>query len=453
MGKRSNKPNLLRTMLVNMGVDNVDDVMQGGEKNVVAFAKSINKNLGIGRQAVDTLSTMQNRNPDQEIVGMGIDVKSLNAKYRTLAEFQSSLPGFLCAESTADQTIRLFDGGTIKIEKGDNICLTASMYKEHVNQQPTLMPSAYKFSDVYNPYRGEDLTGKTLFVWRSGGIGDLMFIRPILMAFKEKYKDVQIIFATRSKYHSMVEQWDDCIDQLTDVPFFVDETLKTSDYHISYEGLIERCELAEELDVHDLFAKHSFIEVKDYNRRMKCICKNPVFDILPRKYAVMQLGASSMIRTPFLGKLIEVADFITEHTDLIISGSKIEQRTIDDFKSCCKRPDRIINFARYTGSVVDAVKLVTGASIVVAPDSSHVHMAAAQGIPCVGIYGPFPWASRALHYDKFIGVEPKESDCCEFGGRYCFTHSFLPCHYNTACWHNLDSEEIIDAIKDLTEWR
>ena len=153
-----------------------------------------------------------------------------------------------------------------------------------------------------------------------------------------------------------------------------------------------------------------------------------------------------------MGKLIDVADFITEHSDLIISGSRREQRGIDDFKSCCKNPDRIINFTRHTGSVVDAVKLVTNASIVVAPDSSHVHMAAAQGVPCVGIYGPFPWRSRATHYKNFIGVEPRESECCKFGGKSCFTHSFLPCHYNTACWHNLDSQDIINAVKELTKW-
>lgn len=451
MGTRSNKPNMMRQMLSTMGVDNVDEVM-ADEKNILSFAKSLNKNLGIGKQAVDTLSAMQNRNPDREIAGMGVSIESLTEKHDTLSSFQSSLPAFLCAESTTDQTLRLFDGGTIKVNKGENLCMTPSMYKAHIVQHPTLIPSSYKFSEIYKPYKGEDLTGKTLFVWRSGGIGDLMFIRPILMAFKEKYKDIEIIFATRSKYHSMVEQWDDCIDQLTDVPFFVDETLNNSDYHISYEGLIERCELAEQIDVHDLFAQHSSIEINNYNCKMKCICKNQTFDILPKKYAVMQLGASSAIRTPFTGKLIAVADFITEHTDLIISGSKREQRDIDDFKSCCKNPDRIINFARHTGSVVDAVKLVTGASIVVAPDSSHVHMAAAQGVPCVGIYGPFPWKSRAAHYKNFIGVEPKESECCTFGGKGCFTHSFLPCHYNTACWHNLDSQEIINAVKELTKW-
>lgn len=452
MGTKSDKQNLLRTMLTNMGVDNVDEVIKGGEKNVIDFAKSINKNIGIGRQAVDTLNSMQSRNPDKEIVSMGVDVESINNKYNSLEDFQEKTPAFVCAESTADQTLRMFDGGVIDVKRGDNICMTPGMYKGHVSQRPTLIPSEYKFSDIYIPYRGQDLNGKTLFVWRSGGIGDLMFIRPILMAFKDKY-DVKITFATRSKYHSMVEQWDDCIDQLTDVPFFVDETLKNSDYHISYEGLIERCTLAEQMDVHDLFAQHSFIHVSNYNRKMKCICKSNVFEILPTKYAVMQLGASSPIRTPFIGSLVHVANFITKNTNLIISGSRREERAIDDFRSCCDNQEKILNFARHTGSVVDAVKLVTGSSLVVAPDSSHVHMAAAQCVPCVGIYGPFPWTSRAKHYDNFIGVEPKESDCCEFGGKHCFTHSFLPCHYNTSCWKNLDSDEIINAIKELTKWQ
>ena len=50
-----------------------------------------------------------------------------------------------------------------------------------------LKPAAIKFTNVYKPYNGQDLTNKTLLVWRSGGIGDLLFIQPNLVYLKNKY--------------------------------------------------------------------------------------------------------------------------------------------------------------------------------------------------------------------------------------------------------------------------
>jgi len=442
----------LLALMKGIGIDEPEKITKGTAKDALKYGRELNHFLGMGKKAVNQLNSMQGRNPDKEIIAMGCDVSTIAEKSETVEEFGNTAPMFICAESTVDQKLRMaYDSSALELKAGQAVCMTAAMYKNHVDMQPTLIPSRRKFSDCFKPYRGEDLAGKTLFVWRSGGIGDLLFIRPILMAFKEKYEGIKIIFATKTRYHSMVEQWDDCIDELSMVPFDVDSTLDAADYHISYEGLIERCKEAELMDAHDLFAKHSHIEIKNYNRRMKCICQNRFFDVIRNEYAVVQIGSSSPIRTPWHGKMIEVIDHLTESIDVIISGSQRETRTIDDIISCCKRPERIINFSKFTGSIVDAVKLVTGAKIVVAPDSSHVHMAAAQGVPCVGIYGPFPARVRTEHYENFIGVEPDESDACTHGGKGCFTHSHLPCHWGTKCWHHLDTEKITNAIDKLME--
>jgi ADP-heptose:LPS heptosyltransferase len=448
--KRSGADRKLALLFENMGVDNIDDILAGGNKALESFGQSMNKALGVGKKAANTLNEMQTRDATKELESIGVKIGDFSKIHDTLAEFEDSQTAFICCASTHTQTLCLYDGSKIDMNPGDEVCMTASAFIGHVRQAPTLKLTDNTFAKRYRPYKGQDLNGKTLFVWRSGGIGDLMFIRPVLMAFKEKY-DVEIIFATRERYHSMVEQWDDCIDQLSNVPFFTEETLDKADYHITFEGLIERCRAAEELDVHDLFARHSYITVKDYNRPMKCVCKNTAFDLLPQEYAVMQLGSSSPIRTPLFGHMVKVADHITENAMLVVSGSPRESRNIDDFISCCKHPQKMINFARFTGSVVDAIKLVTGSSLVVGPDSSHVHMAAAQGISCVGIYGPFDWKTRCLHYKRFKAVEPRESAVCEHGGKHCFIHSHLPCHYQTKCWNYLDAQEVIDAIEEVTK--
>ena len=54
-----------------------------------------------------------------------------------------------------------------------------------------LRPAAAKFKNMYRPYSGEDLTDKTLLIWRTGGIGDLLFIQPNLVYLKNKYPTVK----------------------------------------------------------------------------------------------------------------------------------------------------------------------------------------------------------------------------------------------------------------------
>lgn len=434
-------------LLSGLGVDNPEALLEADSETAGNYGKQLNHVMAMGKKAANKLQEMQDRNPHEEIIKMGCDKKPIYCD--SVEDFGKTNPFFVCAEAIVDQNLTLYDGTKIELKKGQEICMSPTHYSRHVANHPVIKPAKKTFLDHYTPYKGQDLTNKTLFIWRYGGIGDLLFIRPILMRFKEKYKGVKIIFATSSKYHSMIEQWTDCVDHLYNHPFYVKETLESSDYHICYEGLIERCSDAEAMDVHDLFAKHSHIELTNYNYPMRCICQNSFFDIFRNKYAVVQIGSSSHIRTPFHGKMIPVVDFLTDRIDVVISGSPREQRTIEDFISCCKYPERITNFAKHTGSVVDAVKLVTDSSLVVAPDSSHVHIAATQGTPCVGIYGPFPAACRTKHYPNCINVEPDESEACTHGGKACFLHSHLPCKWHTKCWHNLDSYKIIKAIKEL----
>jgi len=55
-------------------------------------------------------------------------------------------------------------------------------------------------------------------VFRTGGIGDLLFIQPNLIYLKEKYPTCTINFACGPQYQSMVETWD-CVDNVVDLPF------------------------------------------------------------------------------------------------------------------------------------------------------------------------------------------------------------------------------------------
>ena len=109
-----------------------------------------------------------------------------------------------------------------------------------------LKPARMQFKNIYRPYNGQDLTNKTILVTRQGGIGDLLFIQPNLIYLKEKYPSCTIKFACGPQYQSMIEEWD-CIDEILDLPFPVDEMFTfNSDYQLVFEGVIERCKEASE---------------------------------------------------------------------------------------------------------------------------------------------------------------------------------------------------------------
>ena len=100
-------------------------------------------------------------------------------------------------------------------------------------KQKLLVPAKIKFKNIFRPYRGQPLKdGESILVFRTGGIGDLLFIQPNLRYLKEKYPTCKIKFACGPQYQPMVETWD-CIDEMLDLPFTLRE-LQDSTYHILF---------------------------------------------------------------------------------------------------------------------------------------------------------------------------------------------------------------------------
>jgi ADP-heptose:LPS heptosyltransferase len=130
----------------------------------------------------------------------------------------------------------------------------------------------------------------------------------------------------------------------------------------------------------------------------------------------------------------------------VISDRPEAARDIDDIISCCKSPEMVENFAYKTTGLVDAVRLITNAALVIAPDSAQMHMAAMQGVPSIGLYGPFPGAVRCSRYPFAKWVEPQISDVCEHGGKCCFLHQYGKCPSNYKCWENLDNGSLENLV-------
>ena len=82
----------------------------------------------------------------------------------------------------------------------------------------------------------------------------------------------------------------------------------------------------------------------------------------------------------------------------------------------------------YSKDLGKTISLINYSKMVVAPDSSLIHISAGLDVPVLGVYGAFSGDIRMSTYKYADWVVPPENyDVCEAGGRFCFKHGHAPC--------------------------
>lgn len=323
-----------------------------------------------------------------------------------------------------------------------------------------LKPAALKFKNLYTPYLGQDLSGKTLLVFRTGGIGDLLFIQPNLRYLKEKYSDCIIKFACGPQYQSMVETWE-CVDQVLDLPFELKE-LRSADYHALFEGVIERCKLAETENAYNLFSRWLGLDLPDEllvpqqkpkdDKVQFCFDKLKEWNIQPHNFIVVQLRASSPIRTPrpeFWANIINEATS-RGHTVLITDNPRQQENVSNFIKNYLTNQDRVFNFCKESLSLDYSIALTSLCKCVIATDSALNHIAASLNVPCYGIYGPFPGHIRLKTYPRARWVDAKRH-CVS-----CYIHGHNPCPEASSdgfspCYDQIDIKQVVNEVEEISK--
>jgi ADP-heptose:LPS heptosyltransferase len=290
---------------------------------------------------------------------------------------------------------------------------------------------------------------------------------------KKKYPTCKITFACPPHYFPLVGQWEDVLDSIALLPLKINH-LYDYDYHVTFEGIIERCKEAEKTNAYKLFSKWLKLDIpdeelipiqvssEDNNEKVLTILKDK-FNLEYHDYICVQIKASAPVRTPSFDVFREIL------TPLLMDGHKIVitdrpklKNDIDKFIGMFQETFRknIYNFCEYSETILDAISLINYSKLTIAPDSSFVHISAALNVPVFGIYGPFPANIRMSTYKNCDWIEPKDDmDLCVFGGNSCCMHGHLPCPYsnktgNSPCIeNNLDYNSIYEKINRLLKIR
>ena len=374
----------------------------------------------------------------------------------TLNELRKDPPNIVIAE--AIKTISFVQNWFKKqtLNKKTRYVMGLGVFQQlHTNNNGAkiLKPSNLRFRNVYRPYLGQDADDKTLLVFRTGGIGDLLFIQPNLRYLKDAY-DCEILFACGPQYQPMVENWD-CVDEVLDLPYKA-KTLLDSDYHMLFEGVIERCKEAETTNAYELFTKwlglnlpeELLIPEQEPKDALVIKCKEILSHWLSTfdntDFVVMQLRASSPIRTPHHNFWIKLINGLNEKgIKVVLTDNPRQGDNIEKFIEMLDKPEMNFNFCKYSESIDYTIALTSLSIGTLGTDSALGHIAASLDKKCFGIYGPFPGEIRLKTYPKGKWIDAKRH-CGP-----CFIHGHRPCPHATPEGYSPCYDELIGTKEKL----
>jgi len=288
-----------------------------------------------------------------------------------------------------------------------------------------------------------DANDKSILISRSIGLGDLLFLTPVMKAIKNIYPTCRIDFATANCQHELLKYIPE-IDTIFDYPIEF-EIYKKYDYHFSVSGIIENSKVDNQSNIYLEYLKHLGIknpsiedcipyltipELPKYNPQPEDL---PIIGIHP--FSGDNMRQLNLISIGFLcNKLINLG------YDIIIFSNKLEFETYN--KTFPQEITWSISYNQTT-PILETISQLRKCKAVICGDSFITHLCQAIDVNCISIYGPFTPNCRVGGY-KNITVIDTNPEC------RCFKHQLDKCPKNiipSPCL-NFDHQIIIDIIEN-----
>lgn len=351
------------------------------------------------------------------------------------------------------EIIKTFSHSGLNFESGNAYIMAEDIEAQFRSLHGDKIGMSYPFESVERPYNGEHLTNKRIIVFRTGGIGDIFFLNPVLRYLKRRYPGCYIKVASGCK--QPLENLPE-INELYDMPFNA-KLIDDVDYTIFFQGIIESSnEASKKTHAVDMFFSYFKIDsihfpIEDkkpqlFFKKEETEWRDRILQglgINDENYVIgIQMETSAPLRNFPKEKLKTVIDILAKEKDVKIAlvGAK-QQETIGKFyKGNSENVILVTDF-----NVREAIILATRYDIIVSPDTFMVQVAGALDKPLVGLYGPFPSEVRMKYFKNAIGLDP--SVVCS----PCFKHDFRACikGHPSPCFTQVKPEDVLQAIDYL----
>ena len=388
----------------------------------------------------------------------------------TLDDLRLEPPGMVIADAKKNFSFSINYGNPTMWKKGTGRILSMYLYlqlEKDKKGNARIHPSKNQFREKYKAYQGQNLSGKSVLIWRTGGLGDLCFINPSMRWMKKQWPDCKIYFACSPTYKYLIENWS-CIDQFVDFPvpsIYLDKC----NYHVTFEGVIERCREAEKTNAYKLFSQWLGLEIPK-EELIPEFSTDSKFDAFVDEYLkqnnldnfiVAQLRTSSPIRTPPTECWSNIfVPLLKDGHKIVITDAPRMYDRLNKFIELAipeQYRNQVYNFSKHSSDIKASVSLINRARMAISPDTSMIHLAQAINCPTLGIYGAFPGEIRMSTYKNVDWVEPSESDVCKFKGRHCCLHGqscdAIKKGGVAPCYGYLDYEEVYSKACRLLKAR
>lgn len=346
-----------------------------------------------------------------------------------------------------------FEQGGLKYEEGHRYVMAEDIEAQFRSLHGDKIGMSYPIESVYRPYDGQDLTDKKLMCWRTGGIGDMMFLSPVLRHLKKKYPSSHIRIASGCK--QPLENLPE-IDELYGMPFDA-QLLEEVDFHLMFQGIIESSsETSKKTHAVDMFFSYfkiDSIHLPIEDKKPQLFFKKEETEwrdralqslgINDEDYVIgIQMETSAPLRNFPKEKLKTIIDILAKEKNvkIVLIGAP-QQGTIAGFyKGNSQNVVPATNF-----NVRESIILATRYDLIISPDTFMVQVAGALDKPLVGLYGPFPSEVRMKYFKNAIGLDP--SVVCS----PCFKHDFRACikGHPSPCFTQVKPEDVLQAADYL----
>lgn len=342
-----------------------------------------------------------------------------------------------------------FENMGIKFVAGKSYVMAEDIEAQYRSIYGDSLGMSYPLEKSYKPYKGEDLTGKKLLAFRTGGIGDIFFINPVLRYLKKKYPTCSLRFASACK--QPLENLPE-LDGIYDMPF--DAALfNETDYQLMFQGIIEAgSEESKRTHAVDMFFSYFGIDSTHLPNEEKvprlAFTKSEIewmektvagWGVKKEDFVIgIQMETSSPLRNWPKEKMKAAVDVLAREPNVkvVMIGSDQHEILGQFFKG--GNPNVVI---ATSFTIRQAIVLTVRYNLVISPDSFMVQAAGALDKPLVGLYGPFPSDVRMKYFKNAIGLDTSVA-CAP-----CYKHDFRGCvkGFPSPCFTLINVDDVLQA--------
>jgi ADP-heptose:LPS heptosyltransferase len=293
-------------------------------------------------------------------------------------------------------------------------------------------------------------TGHRILVTRGvGGIGDLLMMTPGLRALREMNPQSEIVFAVPGNLVTLLNGNPHCT-----VVDIATEDLDARDFDAWYN--LSDCPASRHesrtapkvtLSRIELFAEGMGVEALDLAR----FGRDPVYTVSDDERKFARAFLSQKGSGPFVAVQLQAADRYRDYPHLeTVVKSLSEHHDVLVFND---RPFSGFDYDRVTRvhglELRQAFAVVSQCDVVVAPDSSFIHLAGALNLPCVALFGPIDGRMRTQDYPRCITLDASDVHPC----MPCWRDEFTKCRVTegrrSQCMADIDPRKVVQTTISL----